>query len=309
MKELLKRIFKILFVNYCYMIKKTVWLWIIFAVGFSFFLASFFDLILLHPLISWFFLYAWMMLWSVSNGPITIRSRHKKWIMGTVLAFTIILVWKTNSYIALSFLILVSWMIFTFRDMNYYKNKVLRFNLRWYCVFWGYAMIYFMWFSIAANIIGKNATLDFNCDDIYRYYQTTSDYFFHKNKKPAIASYPPDFMSRMSENIKTTLIKTPWLLSLYTKIEWYRGELQTTVIDQQQINKEVCMLVFGKIHSVYNSWQVKIGLVFLIWIFLYPFFIILVYIYGLLTLAIFHIFLSLGYFTFVKRKTEKISLE
>lgn len=170
-------------------------------------------------------------------------------------------------------------------------------------------MIYFMWFSAAANIIGKNATLEFDCDDIYSYYQSSSDLFFKKPKDSTMASYPPDFRERMSENIKTTLKETPWLLALYTKIEWYRDELQTTVIDQQQINKEVCVLVFDKIHDVYNSGQVKIGLVFLIWIFLYPFFIILVYIYGFLTLGIFHIFLALGYFTFVKRKTEKISLQ
>lgn len=291
------------------MIKKTVWLWIIFAFGFTFFLASFFDIISFHPIVSWFLLYAWMMLWSVSNGPITIRSRHKKRILWIIFALTIILIWTINRYVALSFLILMWWMIFTFRDMNYYKNKVLRFNLWWYCIFWGYAMIYFMWFSIAANIIGKNATLDFNCDDIYRYYQSTSDFFFHKSEEPIIASYPPDFMSRVSENVKSTLRETPWLYALYTKIEWYRSELQHTVIDQQQINKEVCALVFDKIHTVYDSGQVKIGLVFLIWIFLYPFFIVLIYIYGLLTLGLFHIFLSLWYFAFVKRKTEKISLE
>jgi hypothetical protein len=43
--------------------------------------------------------------------------------------------------------------IFTFRDLNYYKNKVVRFNMWSYCLFGGFAMIYFVGFSVAANII------------------------------------------------------------------------------------------------------------------------------------------------------------
>ncbi len=78
-------------------------------------------------------------------------------------------------------------------------------------------MIYFIGFSVAANIIGRNATLDFDCDNIYKYYRVSSE--FLRPKSTAVASYPPNFIDKASESIKGTLIQTPGLFTLYNKIE------------------------------------------------------------------------------------------
>ena len=69
-------------------------------------------------------------------------------------------------------------------------------------------MIYFMGFSVAANIIGKNAILDFDCDQIYQYYQIVSKTINHSSSTNA-ASYPPNAFDRFSQNMRATLIQTP----------------------------------------------------------------------------------------------------
>lgn len=295
------------------MIKKTVRLSIIFAIGFTFFIASIFDVIQLHRIFSGLLFYIGMMLWSVSNGPLNIWWRQKKRIILVIIWIWWVLWFTKNRYIASSFWILVLWLIYTFWDLNYYKNKVLRFNVRGYCVFWGYALIYFMWFSVAANIIGSNAALDFDCQDIYKYYNSIL-----QNKRlvgepqtneQEVVTYPLSWSKKTSLDIKKILKETPGLYAIYSKLEIYRKDIAASVTDQQQINKEICSLVTDKIHTIYSSWNVKIGLIFLIGLFLYPFFIVIIYLYWFITLLLFHLLIYNGVFVRTKRTTEKFSLE
>ena len=69
-----------------------------------------------------------MMFWSVTNGPVNLRAKQKKRIIATVLLFTIILWITQNIFMGLSFLILMAGIIYTFWDLDYYKNKVVTFS-------------------------------------------------------------------------------------------------------------------------------------------------------------------------------------
>ena len=101
----------------------------------------------------------------------------------------------------------------------------------------------------------------------------------------------------------------PQLQSLLQKIKSYEQDISSSISDQQKINQEICVLVTARIHDIYDQGNIKVGLVLLIGLFLYPFFIVLIYLYGLLSYLMFRIALHYKLFSYVKKMVEKTELE
>lgn len=292
------------------MIKKIVWLSIVFAVLLTVFLVSFFGVIKLNLFVTGFGLFAGMLFWSVSNGPITIRSRHRRWILLLILGIALILWLVQNRFMALSFVILLWGIMYAFWELDHYKNRVVRFSLRNYCLFWGFSLVYFMGFAVAANVIGSNRTLRINCDDIYAYYTKVSDRVRPGKKSPE-RNFTQETLSwgdRVSRELKILLNDTPRLQEIYNIINLYKQDITATIIDQKEINQEICALVTDRIHAAYGSSQIQRWLIVIIWLFLYPFFILLFYLYGIIAYILFQWALYYWIFQITRRTVEKTGL-
>lgn len=292
--------------------KKSVFLGIFFWVVFLAFLWSFFGLITFHRIIAGFFLFVGIMFWSLTGGPKTLWFSHRRQIVIGALYLTLCVGVLRNRFTALSFILFVWWIVFTFWDLDHYQHKVLRYNSRTYCIFGWFAMIYFMWFATAANIIGNNTNLSFECDDIYSNYAYLTQRFTDDKadeNKSIVSRAKRSRSEQLRMDFRELLFDKPWLQALYNKLKLYKQDISSTIVDQKQINKEICMLVTARIHEIYDSSNIKIGLVLLIWLFLYPFFIILIYIYGFLTLLLFRIAIYAGLFKFTEEQVTKKWIE
>ena len=168
-------------------------------------------------------------------------------------------------------------------------------------------MVYFLGFAVWAQIIADNYTLSLDCQDIYSHYQQVTNWI-QKPEKHAT----PSTLSR-SEKLRRSANKigdeNPTLHGLLSKIQWYQEEIKDSINDQQQINKEICNLVTDRIHDIYKSSNIKVWLIILIGLFLYPFFIILFYFYGFIAYLIIAAAIQHGLFTRTTITVEKTVLE
>lgn len=292
------------------MYKKTFRLSLLFVFSTSIFIACFFQIISFPLLVIGLITFVSMLIRWLTNTPTTIWQRNKWLVVNIGLVLTIGIWWGQNSMMGLSFLILRIGMIYTFYDLNYYKNKLLRFTIRWYGIFGGFALSYFLGFATAASIIWSHDIANFDCSDIYKYYNLiTAQSIAGTTWWSYITYHPLTWSQKTSYTLKELLKETPWLQSLYHKIQFYQQDIRSGITDQQQINKEICQLVTKRIHEAYQSNNIKIGLVLIVWLFLYPFFAILLYIYGFIAYCCIHGIIRLWRFTFKKRSVQSTRLE
>lgn len=289
--------------------KQKVFFSVFFSVLFTLFLGSFFHLVNLPWIFTGFGLILGMLFWSVSNGPKLFWERYRWQIIFTCVLLSVIFAFTHNIFMSLSFLILMTGIIYTFWDLDYYKNKVVSFNTWGYCLYGCFSLVYFMGFSVAANIVGSNTALDLNCDDIYQYYSNFSSTFSKGNSKPLMTKVKLNWSDRIENRLREELHDSPALTQLYGKIKGYKEDIAMSITDQTQINREICDLVTKRIHEVYTSSNVKIGLVLLLGLFLYPFFALLLYTYGIVMYLLFLLAIRYGLFVKVKKTIEVEHLE
>ncbi|MFA7284437.1 MAG: hypothetical protein WC004_01275 [Candidatus Absconditabacterales bacterium] len=263
---------------------KAFGLGIIFFISLIVFLGTFFGIGGAYWLITGFVLFLSLLLWSLTSGPGRVRTHYKKWIIAIIICIAMIVGIARNRYRSLSFFILAGGIIYTFWDTIHHQHQILRFKARGYCIYGAFNMVYFLGFAVGAQIIADNYTLSLDCQDIYSHYQQATSWI----KKPEKRATSTE-LSR-SDKIRRTANKIgdehPTLHSLLGKIKGYQEEIQGSIKDQQEINQEICGLVTNRIHDIYTNSNIKVGLIILIGLFLYPFFIILFYFYGFLAYLI-----------------------
>ena len=127
--------------------------------------------------------------------------------------------------------------------------------------------------------MGNKSALALDCDDIYKYYTDISNTFSSKAPDPLMTNVKLSRGERIENSLRETLHDSPGLTQLYGKIKGYKEDISMSISDQKQINREICDLVTDRIHEIYTSSNIKIGLVLLLGLFLYPFFVLLLYLY------------------------------
>ncbi len=271
----------------------------------SMFIARFFQIISFPILLIGLLAFISILVRWLTDIPKLIWRRNKRVVVVVWVALTIVIARAQNSIMAMSFLILMVGIFYTFHDIDYHKNKVVHFTIWSYSILGALSLSYFLWFATAASLVWSHDINDFECNDIYKYYNLISTRAAKKDTNSIqYATYPLSWSQKTSLSLKEILKDTPWLQALYHKVKLYGQDIRSGITDQQQINKEVCQLVTQRVHDVYQSDNIKIWLILIIWLFLYPFFALLLYLYGFIAYRSLRGMVWLWWFTFTTKKLE-----
>lgn len=124
--------------------KQKVFFSILFSILFTLFLGSFFHLVNIPWILTAFGLILGMLFWSVSDGPQLFWEKYKRHTVFTSILLSVVFAFTHNIFMSLSFLIMMTGIIYTFWDLHYYQNKVVTFNTRGYCLYGCFSLVYFM---------------------------------------------------------------------------------------------------------------------------------------------------------------------
>ncbi len=271
------------------------------------FLWSFFWFLPISRITSGLILFITTLLRSITHGPEHIRKQYKKHIIRSIITITLAFAFLKNLYRGFSFFVLIVGILHTLKDLWEHKYQSVKYSLWAYCVYAGFSMVYFLGFAAWSNLIGTKDTLALDCKDIYRYYQQVTS----RIKKPEKHATPLELSRSQKLLLNTTKLteQHPSLQSLVERLKGYQKEISSSIVDQQTINQEICALVSNRINSIYAQSNIKVGLIILIGLFFYPFFIILFYVYGFVAYCVLLLCIHYGLFKRSTIQIEKTILE
>lgn len=260
----------------------------------------------INPFIMWLMVFVWITRWSIKYtwNQWTKKQLIVGWIL--VLLTTIIHIIIYNRYVWLwwlLFLITINLSLYWMKEYNQTNTQ----PRLWYLLVVGSVSItYYLSFSLASIIVWSNTKLDLRCDQLYHYYHqiNTIKWLIYTKDQQASNHHPLSKTQHINERIAHALKETPWLNTLYHQFKSYQVNLLSGIKDQQAINQEICHLVITRIHELYNSSSVKRGVILIIWLFLTPFLVILMYIYTMIAYIILHLMIR---YKWISLHTEQVN--
>lgn len=246
---------------------------------------------------------------------------YKDFTKKTVLQLILILfVWSasiafvTNLYIWLGFFVVNLGIFYALYSCFRYKHSFRKFSLWSYAMHGLFYLAYFMWFGVWFFVIWNYNIVDFNCNKIYGYYSQLTNIFGMDDTPPSrdipvVTIYEYDLI-KQNEDLHKDEVRAYFLAKrndIKSTFNAYRNEFVTDVVEQRKIiNQEFCEISINQINKLYQSDGIKFGVIAFMWLFLYPFFLILFYIYWFVS----WLALKLLFFTGVwkyKKKTDEIT--
>lgn len=262
-------------------------------------------------LLLWFVFFFIMLVWGLEFDP----SDFDKSLLTKLIL--IILIWSggialvTNIYIWLWYLLLNIGIFYALYSCFWYKNLYKNFSIRSYAMHGLFYMAYIMWFGVWIFVIWNYNIVDFNCDKIYWYFnQITTVFDTEQYYTPTTNASIVTDLEYWSGHISTVDTKAyfaqKWddISSTFTQ---YKNEFLNDVVEQRKIiNQEFCDISVKQINRLYQSDGIKLWVIAFMWLFLYPFFVILFYLYWFISWLLLKVLLLLWVRQY-KKKTDEIT--
>lgn len=288
---------------------------------------------------TWFLLFISLLIWWLEFNYEDFRKRDIIKIIGIILVGGIWISLVSNAYIWLWYLTLNLGIIYALYSCFWYKNGYRKFYLWDYALYGLMHLSYFLWFGVGFLVIGNYKIVDFNCEKIYSYFSELTSVFDKKDWFPTTQSIPstqsesnslsnehlakivnqinvrPDQMKatitsrdpQVLEGINTTDYIKNKRIKLKDTFIRYKNEFINDIVTQRKIvNQEFCYITVNQINILYQSDGIKLWVIAFMGLFLYPFFMILFYIYGIIWWVVLKVLFVFKVWRY-KKQTQEIT--
>ncbi len=270
----------------------------------------------LNYILWWFILFFTMLIWWLEFD---YDDFDKKTIIKLL---AIIFVWSagitlvTNIYIWLWYFVVNIGIVYALYSCFWYKHSYRKFHLWSYAMHWLIFLAYFMWFGVWFFVIWHYSIVDFNCNKIYWYFNqiTTTfdpthyidiDYKLFADEDNSTRQVEKDISNLSWVDTKAYFLQKRDDIKL--TFNQYKTEFLNDVITQRKvINQEFCEISIKQINKLYQSDGIRLWVIAFMWLFLYPFFMILFLLYWFISRLLLRSLLLFGVWKY-KKKTDEVT--